>query len=109
FSIGLSWLFSAINVFHKDTSVVLGVVINIWFWLTPIVYGIEVLPKQFHVILKLNPIFYIAQGYRESFVYAVPLWNHMYQGAYFWFVTLTMLVVGGYVFKKLKPEFAEML
>ncbi|MBF0337870.1 MAG: ABC transporter permease [Nitrospirae bacterium] len=109
FSIGLSWLFAAINVFHKDTSVVLGVIMNIWFWLTPIVYGIDVLPEKFHVILKLNPIFYIAQGYRESFVYGVPLWNHMYQGAYFWAMTLTMLVIGGYVFKKLKPEFAEML
>ncbi|MBF0539110.1 MAG: ABC transporter permease [Nitrospirae bacterium] len=109
FGMGLSWLFAAINVFQKDTSVVLGVVINIWFWLTPIVYGVDVLPKQFHIILKLNPIFYIVQGYRESFVYRIPLWRHMYLGAYFWIVTLTMLAVGGYVFKKLKPEFAEML
>ncbi len=109
FSLGLSWLFSAINVFHKDTAVILGVVLNIWFWLTPIVYGIDVLPKNYHIMLKFNPMFYIVEGYRESFVYNVPLWHHWRNGVYFWALTLALLGVGGYVFKKLKPDFAEML
>ena len=109
FSIGLSWLFSSINVFYRDTSVILSVIINIWFWLTPIVWGIEMLPERYRFFIKLNPMFYVVDGYKNSFVYHIPFWYNYMVGIYFWGISLLLFAVGGLVFRKLKSEFADVL
>jgi lipopolysaccharide transport system permease protein/teichoic acid transport system permease protein len=109
FSIGLSWLLSSVNVFFPDTTVILGVITNIWFWLTPIVWIIEMLPSDYHVFIKLNPMFYIVDGYRKSFIYHTPLWEDYGMGVYFWGISLILFIVGGMIFRRLKPEFADVL
>ena len=109
FSIGLSWFFAAVNVFYRDMGPVLGVILNIWFWLTPVAWGIEILPDKYRAFLKLNPMFYIVEGYKNSFIYGKPLWQDLGLGAYFWGISLMLFVAGGFVFKKLKSEFADVL
>ena len=81
-----------------------------WFWLTPIVWKPEMLGK-YRSFLKFNPMYYIVQGYRSSFLptHYAGLWRDWRFGAYFWVVTLAMLAFGGLVFKKLKPDFPEVL
>ncbi len=109
FSIGLSWLFSAVNVFYRDTAIILGVIMNIWFWLTPIVWGIEMLPEQYQTFIKLNPMFYIVEGYKYSFIYHTPFWHNYRLGIYFWGTGILFFAIGGLVFRKLKSEFADVL
>jgi ABC-type polysaccharide/polyol phosphate export permease len=57
----------------------------------------------------LNPLCYIAQGYRESLVYQVPFWRHWAVGLYYWGFTLTLLAIGGLVFSRLRAHFADVL
>ncbi len=109
FCSGLSWLCSAVNVFHKDIGVVLGVLLNIWFWLTPIAYGIELLPERYAIFLRLNPIFYIVEGYRASFLYQKPFWFNYTEGILFWLLCGFVFLFGAFIFRSLKPEFAEIL
>lgn len=109
FCLGLSWLLAPINVFYRDVGMILGVVINMWFWLTPIVWEIHMLPSKYHALIKLNPMFYIVEGYRNSFIYHIPFWHNYKTGVYFWAISLFMVAVGGIVFKKLKHELAEIL
>ena len=109
FSLGLGWFFSAINVWLRDANQIIGVVLNMWFWLTPIVWLIDMIPKKYQFIIKLNPMFYIVDGYKQSFVYHVPFWENYQLGIYFWVVALSTFFFGGYVFRKLKPEFADVL
>jgi ABC-type polysaccharide/polyol phosphate export permease len=109
FSIGLSWLLSSMNVFFHDTAVILGVITNIWFWLTPIVWIIEMLPSDYRFFIKLNPMFYIVDGYRNSFIYHAPFWENYRLGIYFWSISFIFFIIGGMVFRKLKPEFAGVL
>jgi len=109
FSIGLGWFISSLNVFFRDTGQIIGVILNMWFWLTPIVWLIDMIPKKYQYIIKLNPMYYIVEGYKQSFVYHVPFWGDYMQGVYFWFIAISSFLVGGYVFKKLKPEFADVL
>ena len=109
FSLGLSWFFAAVNVFFRDLGQILSVVLNIWFWITPIVWHIDILPSRYHFFIKLNPLYYIVAGYKSSFLYHVPFWQHYSIGIYFWVICLFSFGFGGIVFKKLKPEFAEIL
>lgn len=109
FTLGLSWCFSAINVFYRDVGQIIGVVLNMWFWLTPIVWLMDMVPKNYQIIFKLNPIYYIVEGYRFAFAYHVPFWVHYRWGIYFWSLSFLSLIIGGFIFRKLKPEFADVL
>lgn len=107
--LGLGWTVSALNVFIRDVGQIVNVVIQVGFWVTPVFWNINVMPHGMKNIFKLNPMFYIVQGYRESFIYFFPFWRHPYQTAYFWCVTLCILFVGATTFRKLKPQFADVL
>ena len=107
--LGLGWAVSALNVFIRDIGQIVSVVMQVGFWATPIFWDINMMPPKVQMILKLNPMFYIVQGYRESFIYFVPFWSHPYQTLYFWAVALIVFVSGALIFKKLKPQFADVL
>ncbi len=109
FTLGLSWFFSAVNVFYSDIGQALVVILNMWFWLTPIVWMIDIIPQKYHLIIKLNPMYYIVDGYKASFAYHNPFWHNYGLGIYFWIICLLTFVIGGLVFRKLKPEFADVL
>ena len=108
-ALGLGWLLSAINVFIRDTALVVNMVMQFLFWLTPIVWDINIMPTQYHPFLKLNPVFYLVQGYRESFLYFIPFWGHWEMTVYFWVLTGVIFVAGATVFKKTRPHFADVL
>lgn len=107
--LGLGWTVSALNVFIRDVGQIVGVIIQVGFWVTPVFWNIDMMPHGMKNIFKLNPMFYIVQGYRESFIYFFPFWRHPYQTGYFWSVTLCILFIGATTFRKLKPQFADVL
>ena len=109
FSLGVSWIVSALNVFVRDVAHIVGVIIQVGFWMTPIFWDIHIMPKKLQLLLKLNPMYYIVQGYRDSFIYQVGFWQHPYQTVYFWAVCCIALLLGAYVFQRLKPQFADVL
>ena len=108
-TLGIGWIVSALNVFLRDIGQLVGGVIQVGFWATPIFWDIQIMPLKAQLILKLNPMFYIVQGYRDSFIYQRGFWHYPYLTLYFWTVTLFILVVGIVVFKRLKPQFADVL
>jgi lipopolysaccharide transport system permease protein/teichoic acid transport system permease protein len=108
-ALGISWIVSALNVFIRDVGPIVAVVLQMSFWATPIFWDIQMMPPGLQVIFKGNPMFYIVQGYRESFIYFSPFWKHPYQTLYFWAVAIAMFIIGALIFKKLKPQFADVL
>jgi len=86
-----------------------NIVLQIGFWGTPIFWNIHIMPPGIQTILKLNPMFYIVQGYRDSFIYFSPFWERPYQALYFWTTAITIFIIGALIFKKLKPHFADVL
>ncbi|MEW5910190.1 MAG: ABC transporter permease [Thermodesulfobacteriota bacterium] len=108
-ALGLGWAVSALNVFIRDIGQIVGVILQIGFWATPIFWDIGIMPEKIRFFFKLNPMYYIIQGYRESFIYFYPFWNHPIQTLYFWGVTSALFVVGALIFQKLKPQFADAL
>ncbi len=57
------------NVFIRDLKEIVGIVMQIWFWFTPLVYVPEILPEFVKDVLVLNPAFVITQSYHRMFVY----------------------------------------
>ncbi len=108
-ALGLAWAVSALNVFLRDIGQVAGVVIQVGFWATPIFWDIHMMPAKIQLLLKLNPMFYIVQGYRETFIYFIPFWEHPLLTVYFWVVSTVVFVAGALIFQKLKPQFADVL
>lgn len=107
--LGLSWMTSSLNVFVKDVAHIVNIFLQLGFWVTPVVWPVARIPEKYHVFLKLNPLFYIVEGYRRSFLFHTPLWQDYPWTIYFWTVTLTVLVLGIVIFRKLKPHFADVL
>lgn len=72
FAIGIGVTLSILNVFFRDVGQLLGIVIQFWFWLTPIVYPADILPKEIKPWIELNPMTIIMAGYQNILVYAKP-------------------------------------
>lgn len=107
--LALSLVCSAVTVFFKDFSQLISVVLQVGFWATPIFWSAENMSPVVLRILKLNPVYYIIQGYRDTFINNIPFWERVNTTIYFWGFTMIMLLVGYVVFKKLRSHFADVL
>lgn len=108
-SLSLSWITSSLTVFLKDVGQFISMMLQFGFWLTPIFYSLKQVPEKFHFLLKLNPMFYIVEGYRDSFIYHYWFWERPRISIFFWLTTLIIFVIGIVLFKKLRPHFADVL
>ena len=106
-SLGLAWIFSALNVYLRDTAQVLSVILTAWFWLTPIFLFEAQFPQPISDILRLNPMVYVVRGYRECI-----LGGSIPSGADFLTLAafaMISFVAGGLFFRHMKLGFADVL
>ena len=108
--LGWTWLIAALTPFLKDLGQVVAVLLQVMFFWSPLIWSIDMVSDPHSRWLAyLNPLYYIIQGYRESLVTHVPFWHHPLLGAYFWTLTLGLLLAGGIVFARLRSHFADVL
>ena len=107
--LGLSWLTSALVIFLKDVGQIVAMLLQFGFWMTPIFWSIDIIPAKYHFFIKLNPVCYVIQGYRECFITRVWFWEHPLYSLYYWGLAVIFFVVGALVFNRLRPHFAEVL
>lgn len=105
----LGWLLSSIAVFIKDIANLVAVILQIGFWMTPLFWDPSGMNVVVQNVLKINPMYYVCMGYRESIVDGTPFWQHPVQMIYFWVLTLIIFLVGSRLFIKLKPHFDDVL
>lgn len=108
-TIGVNFLTSALNVFFKDIGQVVAMIVQFGFWVTPIFWMVAMVPDSYHFLIKLNPVYYIVEGYRLSMFSQELVSDHPYLTIYFWIFSLILLVVSYTLFKKLKPHFADVI
>jgi len=107
FAVGLAWTLAALNVFLRDVGQIIGTIINIWFFFTPIIYPMHMIPENLQKWMALNPMFYPVEGYRMALFGRTELSP---TGLVVLFgCGLTTFVLGGLIFKKLKPAFSDVL
>lgn len=108
-SLGITYLTSSLSVFFKDLSQIVNIVLQFGMWLTPIMYSEDTFGTTIQQVLKLNPMYYVVSGYRDSLIYGVGFWEKPELTLYFWVVTIIVFVIGRVVFKKMRPHFADVL
>ena len=111
FVLGLVYATSAIVIFFRDLTQIISIFLQVGVWLTPIMWDINMLSSHPWLIklFKLNPMYYVVTGYRDSMLGHIGIWNHASWTIYFWVVTILLFGLGSVIFKRLKPHFADVL
>ena len=107
----VAYFTASIVPFFKDFSQIVNVVLQIGMWLTPVMWSFEDMEGKLGklgILFKLNPMFYIVQGYRDSFMKGNVFWTRS-MTLYFWAVVLILGFAGYKIFKRMSPHFADVL
>lgn len=109
--LAISYTTCAVVVFFRDLSHIIGIFLQVGVWATPIMWNFSIIHNPvLEFIFKLNPMFYIVQGYREALIEKTWFWQSaLGQTAYFWILTIVLFAFGKMMFNRLKPHFADVL
>lgn len=102
-------LTSSLILFFRDLGQIVNIVLDIGLWASPIIWSYHIVPENFRWIVKLNPVFYLVEGYRDSFINKKWFFEDPALMIYFWCVTIVLLCISSVVFKKMRPQFADVL
>ncbi len=105
---GLGYLAAGFTVFLRDIPQTLGMILNFWFYLTPIVYPASIIPEQFRGwVFWLNPLAALAEVYRDLvLVGEVQHWGEWGLASA---VALVVFYIGRWCYQRLRPAFADVL
>jgi homopolymeric O-antigen transport system permease protein len=106
FALGVGIWLSALNVKYRDVRYALPFTIQIWMFLSPIIYPSSLVPQEWRWVLSLNPLTGLVESFRAS-LFGRPLpWLAL---AYSGIFTLVMLVYASYTFRRMERTFAEFI
>jgi lipopolysaccharide transport system permease protein len=105
FTMGLCWLLAALGVYVRDLGQIIGFLLTVWFFLTPICYPVESLPRQALPFLAANPMYVLVRAYRAVFLEsraptALPQ---------FYALALAAFFAGHAAFHKLRKTFPDVI
>ncbi len=107
FGFGLGLIFSTLNVFLRDVGQVLAIALQLWMWLTPIVYVKEILPASVQGMVRHNPAYPFIDALHRMIV------GGQWPSAWHWLVMLLWAgaapVVGYLILRRLRPEIRDVL
>jgi lipopolysaccharide transport system permease protein len=104
---GLGMLLGVLNVFFRDVGQLFGIVLQFWFWLTPIVYPFAVLPNWAQRIVILNPMTSIMISYQGIFLQCLqPIWADLLPT---FFIACVLCFFSFRLFKRLAGEMVDEL
>lgn len=107
FSLALGLLLGSLNVFFRDIGQFTGVVLQFWFWLTPIVYVATILPESVAGWLAWNPMWPIVSAYQQ--IFSQGLWPDWMSLLPVTLGSLVLLLAAGAVFLRLSGEMVDEL
>ena len=108
--VAISFTTSALVVVSRDIEFLLRSVIVLVFWVSPILWPIaNIKDPLLSTIVKLNPFFYVIEGFREAILYHKWFWHSPILTLYFWAVVLILMLLGIFIHGKLRDYFADIL
>ena len=107
--IAISLITSSLVVVSRDIEFFINSVIVLIFWISPILWPISNITGKLNLIVKLNPFFYIVEGFRDSILSKVWFWDNVYLTIYFWAVVIILFIVGIFMHGKLREQFSDIL
>ncbi|MFA6197072.1 MAG: ABC transporter permease [Sulfurimonas sp.] len=106
-SVGLGLILGVINVFVRDVGQITPILLQFWFWLTPVVYTIDMLPQHYKIFFMLNPMTSIVQAYQSILVYGTE--PDFYSLLYPVCLSIFLLFLALFIFIKANEEMADVL
>lgn len=107
FALGLAMIFAALTVYFRDLEHILGIVIMGWFYLTPIVYTMDMVPEEYRQYYKFNPMTDIIAVYRDILYYKQMPQLETLTSIFMW--SIVFIIVGYAMFQRLQKHFVEEL
>lgn len=106
FTLGLGLLFSAVSVYLRDVTEFINILLMVWFFATPIIYPLSLVPNFFTSLIQLNPMYMFVTLYRNILI------RHHVDALLFiqaFLVSLLVYSLGSLFFAKVKPGFGDVL
>lgn len=105
--LGISYITASCTVFFKDMTQIVNIMLTIGIWLTPIMWVPASASLQ--TVLRLNPMYYIVDGFRDALLEKVWFWNKPVWSIYFWAFSILVYIIGVKMFNRLKVHFSDVL
>lgn len=109
FVLALVYSTCAMVLFFRDLAQIINIGLQIGMWATPILWDLNTVPPVMQFVLKINPMFYIVNGFRSAMFENTWFWQDFYSTMYFWIVTVVLFGIGALIFRRLKVHFADVL
>jgi lipopolysaccharide transport system permease protein len=107
FTLGVCWFLAALGAYVRDLGQIMGFILTLWFFLTPICYPESHLPAGALWILDKNPLFVLVRGYRDIFLeHRAPEFGPLWK---LWVASIAVCVLGYAWFHKLRKSFADVI
>lgn len=105
FAVGLGLLGATVNVYYRDVEQFTAVSTQFWFWLTPIIYPVAIVPEQYRYVLEWNPILPLVVAMQDVFLRGtLPHWGSLLYPA---LIAAASLVLGAWVYFKLGQDMTD--
>lgn len=109
FLFSTSILFSTISILIRDFQTAINALMRMFFFLTPIFWAANGLPNQAIALLKINPFYYLIDGFRNTLVLEIWFYEDLTYTIYFWGLTLFILFLGSFIHIKFRDKFVDYL
>jgi len=107
FGVGLGLTLGVLNVFLRDVGQFMTIVLQMWFWFTPIVYPATIIPEQYRHLLDFNPIYPLTHAYQQVLVYGqTPSFDGMLTPIG---IAVALLASGLFLFRRASEEMVDVL
>lgn len=105
FTYSLALILASLNLFYRDVQYLFNLVLTLWFYLTPVIYTVELFPERYRWIFKLNPMSVFINSYRQVLLgQGWPNWVSLGTGA---LITLLLFLLANALFQKLQKSFGD--
>jgi len=106
-AVGIGLILGVLNVFMRDLTHIIPILLQLLFWATPIVYPISIIPLHLRHYLYYNPLYPLVESYHNLFLYdkTPEISNLMIVASLAFFV----LILSGFVFRRASHEMADVL
>ncbi|WP_286927979.1 ABC transporter permease [Pseudomonas sp. UBA7721] len=107
FAVGLGLVLGVLNVFLRDIGQVVPIIMQVWFWFTPIVYSVNIVPDYLKGTLDINPMYAIVTGYHNALVYKLA--PNIAELGVTVAIALGLMVLGLFLFRRASAEMVDSL
>jgi lipopolysaccharide transport system permease protein len=104
---GICWFLAALGIFLRDLGQIMGFILTLWFFLTPICYSESILPESARKMLVWNPMYHLVSGYRAIFLEGRPPHGELL--VILWLASGAIAVLGHAWFHRLRRSFADVI